>query len=44
MSKLQIIGSKLRRTFDILVDNSEALNESPSFRLQIIKNIWKSKY
>ena len=40
MNKLQKIGSKLRRTFDILMDNSDALKDSPSFRLQIIKNIW----
>lgn len=40
MGKLKRIGSKLRRTFDILIDKSDTLKERPSFRLQIIKNIW----
>lgn len=34
---------KLRRTFNILLDNSEIFQERPSFRYKIIQKIWEEK-
>jgi hypothetical protein len=34
--------SKLGRTVNMLFDKSEVFDDNPSFRYQIIINIWKS--
>jgi hypothetical protein len=40
MNFLRRINQKLPSMLNILLDESEALKESPSFRLQIIMDIW----
>lgn len=40
MKFLKRINQKFPRMLDILFDKSEALKESPSFRFQIMKQIW----
>jgi hypothetical protein len=37
-------GSKIRRSLDVLFDESETFNDNPSYRLQIIISIWKDKF
>ena len=44
MSKLEIIGSKIRRSLDILLDRSEQFRDNPSYRWEIIFKIFKEKY
>jgi hypothetical protein len=40
MNFLKRINQKLPRIIGIWFDKSESLQESPSFRFQIIKQIW----
>lgn len=41
MRLLKRINQKLPRVLDILFDRSEHLRDSPSFRLQLMTQIWK---
>jgi len=36
--------SKIARIKDILLDKSEAFNDNPNYRFQIVKSIWNEKY
>jgi hypothetical protein len=35
--------SKIRRTLNILFDRSEAFQDRPSYRYEIILNIWRTR-
>lgn len=36
--------SKIARIKDILLDKSEAFEDNPNFRFQIVRSIWNEKY
>ena len=44
MKTLFKIGSKIRRSFDILFDKSEQLVDSPKWRFNLIGQILKDKH
>jgi hypothetical protein len=42
--KRAIRRSKMSRTIDILLDKSEAFDDNPGYRIEIVNQIWKGKY